>query len=95
MNLVFDGRAVARAHTFDHTGVHRRAIEVGGDDFVGSRVGVGDPAADLRRMLLTTAHERHYRQRGIAWLFGHQRKVHGPAIDARRGSGLQASNTQR
>ena len=55
VNLVLDGRAVARAHPFDHTGVHRRAIQVVADDLVGALVGVGNPAIDLLRMLLDLA----------------------------------------
>src|SRR3546814_11369548 len=88
MVLVFDRRAVARADAFDHAGIHRRTIEVGGNDLVRSRVGVSDPAADLRRVLLTIAHERHHRQRCVARLLGHKRKILGMTLDTWRPSGL-------
>jgi hypothetical protein len=51
MNLVFDRRAVARPNAFDDAGVHRRAIEIGADDVVRPRVGAGDPARQLLRVL--------------------------------------------
>ncbi len=95
MDLVLDGRAIARPHAFDDAGIHRRAIEVGGDDLVGALVGVGDPAADLRRMLLSAAEKGHHRQRRVAGLLGHLREVHRTAIDARRRAGLQPADAQR
>ncbi|MNY51017.1 hypothetical protein D3C86_1865740 [compost metagenome] len=54
MDLVFDRRAITRADPFDLTGsgIHRRTVEVRGNDFVGARIRVGNPAADLLRMLL-------------------------------------------
>ncbi|MNF42940.1 hypothetical protein D3C84_240100 [compost metagenome] len=94
MDLVLDGRAIARADAFDHTGIHRRAIKIAGDDFVGSCIGVGDPAAHLPRMLFLGTEERHHRDRGIAGLFGHHREIHRTAIDAWRGAGLQATDAQ-
>ncbi len=95
MDLVFDRGAVPRANTFDDTRVHRRAVEIRGNDLVGSRIGVGNPAADLTRVHLCIAHERHHRDRCIAWLLGHDREVHRPAIDARRSACLQAADPQR
>ncbi|MNO98715.1 hypothetical protein D3C76_904660 [compost metagenome] len=95
MDLVFDRRAVARADALDDAGVHRRAVEVGGDDLVGARVGVGDPAADLARMLVLRTEEGHHRRRGIARLLGHHREIHSTTVDTRRSAGLQATDTQR
>ena len=34
-DLVFDRGAIARADALDGAGVHRRAVEIGGDDGVG------------------------------------------------------------
>ncbi|MCY1187188.1 hypothetical protein D9M73_281400 [compost metagenome] len=93
MDLVFDRRAVARADTFDDTGVHRRTVEVRRDDFMGAGVGVGNPATDLTGMLLLGTHERHHRDRRIARLLGHYREIHRAPIDTRWGTGFQATYT--
>ena len=50
IHLVFDARAIARADAFDHPLEHRAAIEAATDDFMGARIGVGDPARHLPRM---------------------------------------------
>ncbi len=95
VDLVLDRRAVARADTFDHTRVHRRTVEVRGDDLVGARICVGNPAAHLARVHLGIAHEGHHRNRRIAWLLGHHREVHRTAVDTRRSTGFQAADAQR
>ena len=46
-NLVLDGRTIARADALDHPAIHGGLVEVVGDDLVGLRVRVGDPARDL------------------------------------------------
>ena len=46
-DLVFDGGAVAGADAFDDAGVHGGLVEIGADDVVGVRRGVGDPARHL------------------------------------------------
>lgn len=94
MDLVLDRRAVARANTFDHPGVHRRAVEVGGDDLVSTRVGMGDPATDLLGLMLTLAEEGHQRRGCITRLLGHHREIHGTTVDAWRRAGLQATDAQ-
>ncbi|MNF34622.1 hypothetical protein D3C84_154680 [compost metagenome] len=95
VDLVFDRRAVARADAFDHPGIHRRTVEVGGDDLVGARIGVGDPATDLPRLLFGATEKGHQRRWRIPGLLGHQREIHRTAIDARRRAGLQAADPQR
>ena len=95
VDLVFDGRAVARPDALDDPGVHRRAIQVAGDDLVGARVGVGDPAADLTRMLLDPAQVGHHWRGRVARLLGHHREVDAAAIQTRRRAGLQATDAQR
>jgi hypothetical protein len=67
-HLVLDGRAVARADAFDLAAVQRRAVQRVADDLVGALGGVGDPAADLLRMLGHVAEEGHHRQRVVAGL---------------------------
>ena len=95
MDLVFDRRAITRADTFDHTGIHRRTIKIGRDDFVCPCVGMGNPATDLGRVLFLVAHERHHGNRGIARLLGHDREIHRAAIDTRWCTGFQAADSQR
>ncbi|MCY1176948.1 hypothetical protein D9M73_172360 [compost metagenome] len=95
MDLVLDRRAVTRADAFDHTGVHRRTVEIRGDDLVGARVGVGDPATHLARVLVLRTKERHHRSRAIPRLFGHHREIHSASVDAWRSAGLQAADPQR
>src|SRR5690606_5012242 len=94
MDLVFDRWAIARADTLDDAGIHRRAIQVGGDDLVGARIGVGDPAADLPRMLLAIAEEGHHRQRVIPRLLDHLREIHRTTVATWWGAGLEASASQ-
>ena len=95
VDLVFDRRAVTRADAFDHPGIHRRTVEVRGNDFVGTRIGVGNPAAHLFRVLLFRTHERHHRNRRITGLLGHHREIHRTPIDPRRRTGFQATDPQR
>ena len=47
-DLVFDGRAIARADALDLAGVHRRAMHIFANDAQRFRSGEGDVAADLR-----------------------------------------------
>ena len=49
VDLVLDRGAVTRPDAFDLAGEERRAVEAGADDVVGSRVGPGDRAEELRR----------------------------------------------
>ncbi|MNN16206.1 hypothetical protein D3C81_1293380 [compost metagenome] len=95
MDLVFDRRAVTRADTFDDARVHRRTVEVRSNDFVGTGIGVGNPAAHLPRMHGLVAHERHHRNRRIARLLGHYREIHRATVDTWRGAGFQAADAQR
>ncbi|MNI91095.1 hypothetical protein D3C73_1487110 [compost metagenome] len=94
VDLVFDRRAITRANAFDHPGIHRRAIEVGRDDFVSPGIGVGNPATDLLWMQFLGAHERHDRDRRVASLLGHDREIHRPRINTWWRTGFQAPNTQ-
>ena len=67
-DLVFNGRTVARPHTFDRAGVHRRAVEATADDVVRALVGVRDVARHLARMIFDAPHEGKHRQRFVARL---------------------------
>ena len=74
IDLVFDARAVARAHSFDHAREHRAAVKALADDLVRALVGVRDPAADLARVLIGAAHEAEHRHRvGVAGLLDQSR----------------------
>ena len=48
-DLVFDRRAIARPAALDPPGIHRRTMQIVGDDPVRLGGGAGDMAADLRR----------------------------------------------
>ena len=70
-HLVLDARAVARADAFDLTRIQRAAMQRVADQLVGGPGGVGDPAAQLARMVRARAHERKHRARIVAGLLGH------------------------
>ena len=85
VNLVFNRRAIARADAFDHSRVHRRAIQVGADDIVCPLVGVRNPTRHLPRMLLRRSEKRKHRRRIVlAQLLFARRKIDRAAVDARR-----------
>ena len=94
-HFVFNGRAVTRADPFDHTGIHRAAIEVIADHFMGFFIGVRDMARHLFRMLIRTAHEGEYRHRVVTELWCQLSKIDGPGVNTRRCSCFQTADTQR
>ena len=91
-DLVLDRRAVARTDAFDLAGVHRRPMEVGADDLVGGRRGLGDVAGDLRR-------GDRARQIGeglgrlVAVLLLERAVVDRAAIEPRRRAGLETTES--
>ena len=90
VNLVFDRRAIARADAFDHSRIHRRAIQIGADHIVRLLVGVRDPTRHLPRMLLGRSKKRKHRHRiGLAQLLFARREIDRAAVDARRCPRLQ------
>ena len=93
-DLVFDGRAVARADGLDLAGVHGRAMHVFADDAKRLRRGVGDVAADLAAGAILPGAEAEGRGIGVAGLLLEARPVDGAAVEARRRSGLQAAVAQ-
>ncbi|MNS97514.1 hypothetical protein D3C72_1318490 [compost metagenome] len=94
-HLVLDGGAVTRADAFDLAAVQRRTVQGVADDLVGLLAGVGDPAADLLRMLVHRTKEGHHRARRVAGLLVHHAVVQRTAVDARRRAGLQAVHLER
>ena len=46
-HLIFDRGAIAGPDPFNSAGIHRRLVEIGADDVVRPRGGVGDPAGNL------------------------------------------------
>ena len=94
-DFIFNRRAVTRADPFDHTGIHRRAIEVIADNLVGTLIGVGNVAVHLLRVFVHRTHKGHHRQRRIARLHLHHREVDTTRIDTRRRTGFQAANVKR
>src|SRR5437660_2476268 len=94
MDLVFNGRAIARADTLDHPGEHGRAIERAANHLVRALIRVRDPAGQLLWMHAALADEREDRFWRVTRLHLHRRKVHRPAIEPRGRPGLQAPNWQ-
>ena len=57
IDLVFNARAIARAHTFNFAGEHRAAVKARTNNVMGSLIGMRHPARHLRRMHVCPAHE--------------------------------------
>ena len=87
-DLVLDRRAIARPGAFDLAGIQRCAVDIGGDDVMGRRAGIGDVAGDLRRRNpVGQGRERH--RRIVAGLDFERRPVDGFAVEPRRRAGLE------
>ena len=98
VDLVFHAGAIARAHALDVAGEHGAAVKAAANDLVGARIGVGDPARHLLRVLLHAAHKAEHRHgrthaagHAVARLLQAFAEVDAAAINARRGAGLQAA----
>ena len=90
VHLVFNARAVARAHTFDDTGEHGAAVEAALDDLVRTLVGMGDPAGHLLRVLRGLAQKAEHRHGiQVTWLFFQPCEVDGPTVQTRWRARLQ------
>ena len=89
-DLVLDRGTIARTAALDLTGIHRRAMHVGPDHFMGRRRRPGDPALDLRRRD-PVGHDRERLRRVIAGLHFNGGPVDSRAIEPRRRAGLQSS----
>src|SRR5882762_9579970 len=59
VDLVFDGRAIARPHALNHTGIHRRPVQGAADDLMGRLIGMSDPEWQLAGMHVATTHEKN------------------------------------
>ena len=92
-DLVFDGRAVARADALDAPGVHGRAVDVLADEAERLRRGEGDVAGDLRLNDLLGA-EAEGRGIGVAGLLFERLPMDGAAVEARRRSCLEAASAK-
>ena len=92
-DLVFDGRAVARADGLDLSAVHGRAMNVFADDAARFFRGEGDVAGHLALRDLLCA-EAEGRGIGVAGLKLESRPVDGAAIEARRRAGLEAASAK-
>ncbi len=90
-DLVFDGRAVARADGLDGAGVHGRAVDVVADELHRCRCGSGDVAADLAERRDLRRAERERRGVGVAGLFGEVCPVDGAAVETGRCAGFEAA----
>ena len=88
-DLVFDRRAVARARALDLAGIHGCAVEVGPDQVVDRRVGVGDMAVELG-LGDRVGEERERDRVGIPGLRLQPGEIDRAAVQARRRAGLEA-----
>ena len=91
-NFIFNGWTVTRANSLNHTGKHRRAIQILPNNLMGRRVGVSHPTTQLifeinRIRRCKTKMIRCF----IAWLFFGFGKVYRIAVNTRRGSGFEAA----
>src|SRR5438067_5020475 len=89
-HLVFDRWAVARTGGVNLAGVHRRAMEIGADQFVRDLAGVGQMAKHLRQRK-RVGEDRKRARLGVARRFLEFREVDRGAIDARGRAGLEAT----
>ncbi len=88
-DLIFDGRAVTRAHRLNVATIHGRLVQIRGDDLVGANVGMGN-MADALGHRDALGHEGEGGRRGVAGLRLQYAVVDAATVDARRRAGLQA-----
>ncbi|CFV97220.1 Uncharacterised protein [Bordetella pertussis] len=92
MDLVLDGWAVTRPHSFDDPTVHGRTVQTATDDFVRAGIGMRDPARQLARVHGGLAQEREHRHGiKIAGLLFQHTVVDAASVDARRRASFQAA----
>src|SRR5579859_6670110 len=89
-DLVFDGRAVARADALDLAAIERGTMNIGLQNAARLGGGVADVTGDLRAVD-SFRQERKRRGLGIAGLGLELRPVDGAAVEAGRGTGFEAS----
>src|SRR5256714_1456833 len=92
-DLVFDRWTIARAGRLDLTAVHRRAMDVLGDDASRLRCSVSDIARHLH-LRDRAGSETHGRGITIARLDLELRPINRPSVQPWRGAGLQSSSAQ-
>ena len=88
-HFVFDGRAVARSDAFDLATVERGTMNIGLQNSPRFFSCVADVAGDLRPVD-SFGHERKRGRLGVARLRLELRPVNRSAVQARRGTSLQA-----
>ena len=96
VDFVLYAGAVARAHALDLSSEHGAAVQPAADDGMRLRVGMRDPAGQLRRVLAGAAHETEHRQlrthaagHTVARLFLAAREVDAAAVNAGRRTGFE------
>ena len=96
-NLVFDARAVAWAARANGSAVHRRFVDMVGDNLLGRGIGEGDPAGELFKRSGACGVECRPAvvEIGEFGILAFQRGVvHRPTVDTRRRSRLEALDRQ-
>ena len=96
VDFVLYAGAVARAHALDLSSEHGAAVQPAADDGMRLRIGMRDPAGQLRRVLAGAAHETEHRQlrthaagHTVARLFLAAREVDAAAVNAGRRTGFE------
>ena len=93
IDLIFNAWAIPRPHAFDLACKKRGSMEVGLYNFVGSFVGVGDVAGQLRWMeALSICSETKWNRILIAWLDLHLAKIDGFCINSSTGAGFESTH---
>src|SRR5207302_982036 len=87
VDLVLDGRTIARTHALDRAGIHRRTVQGTANDFVSRLVRVGDPARQLTGMHVAPPHEGKHRLRRVAGLLRQRREIDAAGVETRRPAG--------
>ena len=93
MDLVLDGRAIARPARIDRAGEKRRAMQIRADDVVTALVGARDRAEKLR-ITPPSRQGGHGPALGVGRLLGKARPSDAAPVQPRRRAGLEARHGQ-
>src|SRR5579864_8770305 len=93
-DLVLNRLTIPWADSLDDAGEERRAVQAAANDFVGTLVGVRNPARQLPRMHRAIAEERKYGRRIVPRLRLEPRKIDAASIQPRRGAGLEPADRE-
>ena len=93
-DLVLNRGTIPRPHPFDEAGIHRRTLEPRAYNLMGIRVGTGDMAHYLPRVLRRRSGKGEHRHRFVAGLRCQLAVIDRLAINARRRAGLEPGDAK-